>query len=146
MGPGIASVSWSIPGSPGIVREVGPGVIEKYYFCWVVVPLLGDEILFLLCLILFLVRLAFPVRLILLGSFGSTLVGALVKLNIKIQIEHLLKVIHDEGEAKRVAEATHRHAVMSKRQPTTDSLPRPLITGLSNTSNRSRPTQTNWLP
>jgi hypothetical protein len=49
----------------------------------------------------------------------DSLAAALAKLNVKIPIEDLLKVIHDEDEAKRVkvtADAVKRRAVLSKRK------------------------------
>lgn len=49
----------------------------------------------------------------------DSLAAALVKLDIKVPIEDLLKVIHDEDEARRAAEAS----LPPKRQSTTDSLP-----------------------
>ncbi len=48
----------------------------------------------------------------------ASLTAALAKLNVKIPIEDLIKVIHDENEAKRVkvtAEATQRRAAVSRR-------------------------------
>jgi hypothetical protein len=56
----------------------------------------------------------------------ASLAAALAKLNVKIPIEDLIKVIHDEDEAKRVkvaAEATQRRAALSERKSTPHSLP-----------------------
>lgn len=61
----------------------------------------------------------------------SSLVAALVKLDIKVPIEELLKAIQDEARrANLAAEAAqhnidpaHRRTAMSKCQPTANSLP-----------------------
>lgn len=61
----------------------------------------------------------------------DSLAAALVKLNIKVPIEDLLRAIQDEDEvkyAKEAAEAAQvspaqRRAVMSGRKSTTNSLP-----------------------
>jgi hypothetical protein len=56
----------------------------------------------------------------------TSLAAALAKLNVKIPIEDLIKVIHDEDEARRVkltAEATQRRVALSKRKSAPDSLP-----------------------
>jgi hypothetical protein len=47
----------------------------------------------------------------------ASLAAALAKLNVKIPIEDLVKVIHDEDEARRVkvaAEETQRRAALSE--------------------------------
>ena len=57
-----------------------------------------------------------------------SLAAALAKLNIKVQIEDLLKAVHEEDEAWRAesaAEEAQLRAAMSKRQSTTNSLPAP---------------------
>ena len=55
----------------------------------------------------------------------TSLAAALAKLNIKIPVEDLIKVIHEEDEAKRVkvtaADATQRRAAMSERKSTPHS-------------------------
>jgi hypothetical protein len=56
----------------------------------------------------------------------DSLAAALTKLNVKIPIEDLLKVIHDEDEAKRVevtADAVQRRAALSKRKSNPYPLP-----------------------
>ena len=56
----------------------------------------------------------------------TSLAAALAKLNVKIPIEDLIKVIQDEDEAKRVkvtAEATQRRAALSERMSAPHSLP-----------------------
>lgn len=56
----------------------------------------------------------------------DSLTAALAKLEVKINIEDLVKVIHDEDEAKRVkvaAAATQRRGALSKRKSTPHSLP-----------------------
>ena len=55
-----------------------------------------------------------------------SLAAALVKLNIKVSIEDLLRAVHEEDEAWRAesdAEEAQLRAAMSKRQSTADSLP-----------------------
>jgi hypothetical protein len=52
----------------------------------------------------------------------DSLAAALAKLKVVIKIEDLIKVVHDEDEAKRAkvaAEVTQRRGALSKR----DSLP-----------------------
>ena len=56
----------------------------------------------------------------------ASLTAALARLNIKIPIEDIIKVIQDEDEAKRVkvtAEATQRRAAPSERKSAPHSLP-----------------------
>ena len=72
----------------------------------------------------------------------ASLAAALAKLNVKVPIEDLIKVIHDEDEAKRVkatAEATQRRAALSKRKsapptpcPLSDNEPGQCFQSLSN--------------
>ena len=56
----------------------------------------------------------------------DSLAAALAKLKVKIKIEDLIKVVHDEDEAKRVkiaAEATQRRGALSKRESAPHFLP-----------------------
>lgn len=66
----------------------------------------------------------------------TSLAAALASLNIKIPIEDIIRVIHDEDKAKRVkvtAEATQRRAAISECKST-----RPLSGNyLANASSRS---------
>ena len=60
------------------------------------------------------------------GRSIDSLTAALAKLKVKIKIEGLIKVVHDEDEVKRVkiaAETTQRRGALSKRESAPNFLP-----------------------
>ena len=79
----------------------------------------------------------------------DSLTAALAKLKVKIKIEDLVKVIHDEDEAKRVkvaAAATQRRGALSKRKLTPTPCPRSPTMNLANVSSRSPTDRDNHRP
>ena len=79
----------------------------------------------------------------------DSLAAALAKLKVDIKIEGLIKVVHDEDEAKHVkvaAEATQRRGALSKRESVPPLLARSLTMNLANASSRSPTNRGNCRP